>query len=84
LVWVNNRTITKHDRRTGEPLLQFAGDTDGPFEHLDSAAVVGNKLSAVHSNYPEYPMESSIEVFDTRTLRCRCGRSSTRWRRAGR
>jgi hypothetical protein len=66
---VNNRTITKHDRRTGEPLLQFAGDTDGPFEHLDSAAVVGSKLYAVHSNYPEYPMESSIEVFDTRTMR---------------
>ncbi|MEV6285131.1 hypothetical protein [Kribbella sp. NPDC051770] len=66
---VNNRTITKHDRRTGEPLLQFAGDTDGPFVHLDSGAVVGSKLYAVHSNYSDYPMESSIEIFDTRTMK---------------
>ena len=66
---VNNRTITKHDRRTGEPLLQFAGDTDGPFKHMDSGVVVGSKLYAVHSNYPEWPMESSIEVFDTKTMK---------------
>ncbi|MFG1816165.1 hypothetical protein ACGFIF_20545 [Kribbella sp. NPDC049174] len=46
-----------------------AGDTDGPFKHLDSGVVVGSKLYAVHSNYPEWPMESSIEVFDTRTMR---------------
>ncbi|ADB35570.1 hypothetical protein Kfla_6575 [Kribbella flavida DSM 17836] len=66
---VNNRTVTKHDRSTGEPLLQFAGDTDGPVEHLDSGVVVNGKLYAAHSNYPEWPMESSIEVFDTRTMR---------------
>jgi hypothetical protein len=66
---VNNRTITKHSRATGEPLLQFAGDTDGPVKHLDSGVVVGSKLYAVHANYPEWPMESSIEVFDTRTMR---------------
>ncbi|NIK56020.1 hypothetical protein [Kribbella shirazensis] len=65
---VNNRTLTKHDRRTGAPLLQFAGDTAGPFKHMDSGVVVGTKLYAAHSNYPEWPMESSIEVFDTRTM----------------
>jgi hypothetical protein len=28
---VNNRTITKHSRATGEPLLQFAGrQVNGP------------------------------------------------------
>lgn len=65
---VNNRTITKHDRRSGEPLLQFAGDEDGPIEHLDSGVVHNGRLYAAHSNYSEYPMESSIEVFDTRTM----------------
>jgi hypothetical protein len=65
---VDNRTITKHDRETGQPLLQFAGDPDGPIEHLDSGAVVNGKLFAAHSNYPEWPMESSIEVFDARTM----------------
>ena len=66
---VNNRTITKHDKATGEPLLQFAGDVGGPIDHLDSGVVVGSKLYAAHSNYPESPMESSIEVFDTKTMR---------------
>jgi hypothetical protein len=66
---INNSTITKHDRATGEPLLQFAGSEDGPVEHLDSGAVVDGKLYAAHSNYPEWPMESSVEVFDTRTMR---------------
>ncbi|MBE1612245.1 hypothetical protein [Actinopolymorpha pittospori] len=66
---VNNRTITKHDKATGKPLLQFAGASDGPIIHMDSGAVVGNKLYVAHSNYDESPMESSIEVFDTETMR---------------
>ena len=36
---------------------------------MDSGAVVGSKLYAAHSNYDESPMESSIEVFDTKTMR---------------
>lgn len=66
---VDNRKITKHDKATGKPLLQFVSDPDGPIIHMDSAVVVGDKLYAAHSNYDESPMESSIEVFDTKTLR---------------
>jgi len=66
---VNNRTITKHDRTSGEALLQFAGAEGGPIEHLDSGAVIDGRLYAAHSNYPEWPMESSVEVFDTRTMK---------------
>ncbi|MEU4678898.1 hypothetical protein [Micromonospora sp. NPDC023737] len=65
----DNRSITKHDKATGRPLLQFVSDPDGPIIHLDSAVVVDGKLYAAHSNYDESPMESSIEVFDTRTMR---------------
>jgi hypothetical protein len=66
---VDNRSITKHDRATGEALLQFAGDSAGPITHMDSGVVVNGRLYASHSNYDESPMESSIEVFDTRTMR---------------
>jgi hypothetical protein len=66
---VNNRRITKHDKATGEPLLQFVGSDDGPIIHMDSGVVVNGKLYAAHSNYDESPMQSSIEVFDTRTMR---------------
>ncbi|SDJ26844.1 hypothetical protein SAMN05421869_109336 [Nonomuraea jiangxiensis] len=66
---VDNRKITKHDKETGKPLLQFVSDPAGPMIHMDSAVVVGDKLYAAHSNYDRSPMQSSIEVFDTRTLK---------------
>ena len=66
---VDNSEVTRHSRRTGRPLLQLAGAEDGPLEHLDSGVVVGKRLYAAHSNYDESPMESSIEILDTRTMR---------------
>ncbi|GHH87676.1 hypothetical protein GCM10018793_64500 [Streptomyces sulfonofaciens] len=66
---VNNRTITQHDKATGKPLLQFVGDDDGPIIHMDSATVVGDRLYAATSNYDTTPEKSSIEVFDTRTMK---------------
>jgi hypothetical protein len=66
---VDNRKITKHDRATGEPLLQSVASSTGPIVHMDSGAVVDNKLYTAHSNYSAYPMNSSIEVYDTRTLK---------------
>jgi hypothetical protein len=65
---VDNTSITKHSRETGEPLLQFAGVDGGPLIHMDSGAVHRGLLYAAHSNYSESPMESSVEVFDARTL----------------
>jgi hypothetical protein len=50
-------------------LLQFVGDAGGPIVHMDSGTVVGDRLYAATSNYDESPMTSSVEVFDTRTLR---------------
>ena len=65
---VDNTSITKHSRETGAPLLQFAGADGGPLIHLDSGAVGRGRLYAAHSNYNESPMQSSVEVFDARTL----------------
>jgi hypothetical protein len=66
---VDNTSITKHSRETGAPLLQFAGAEGGPLIHMDSGAVHRGLLYAAHSNYNESPMESSVEVFDARTLK---------------
>lgn len=66
---VNNRSVTKIDRSSGELLLQFVGESEGPIQHMDSGVVAeGQLLYTAHSNWPEWPMESSIEVFDTRTM----------------
>ncbi|BCB78055.1 hypothetical protein GCM10022251_36450 [Phytohabitans flavus] len=66
---VDNRRITKHDRASGQPLLQFAAESSSPMIHMDSGVVVNGKLYAAHSNYSDSPMESSVEVFDTRTMK---------------
>jgi hypothetical protein len=65
---VDNRQITIHSRRSGQPLLQFSGVSGGPIIHMDSGAVYRGRLYAAHSNYDDSPMTSSIEVFDARTL----------------
>jgi hypothetical protein len=36
--------------------------------HLNSGVLIGDRLYAAHSNYPDLPMVSSIEIFDANTL----------------
>ncbi len=65
---VDNQTIAKYDKTTGKLVKQWQGASDGPIVHLDSAMLMDGKLYAAHSNYPEWPMVSSVEIFDAVTL----------------
>lgn len=67
---VNSFRITKHRKSDGTPLLQWDGESDqhGPLIHLDSGMVWEGKLYASHSNYPHWPMTSSVEVWDTASM----------------
>ncbi|MEQ1516522.1 MAG: hypothetical protein ABL931_08555, partial [Usitatibacteraceae bacterium] len=40
----------------------------GPILHLDSAMLMDGKIYCAHSNYPDWPMTSSLEIFDAATL----------------
>lgn len=65
---INNTFIEKYNKNTG----QFVGkwtDEHNKLKHFDSGAVIENKLYCAHSNYPDIPMMSSIEVFDAQTLK---------------
>ena len=66
---VDNTVIAKYDKKTGALIAKWEGDVNGSAIHLDSAAVVDGKLYAAHSNYPAWPMTSSIEVWDAATLK---------------
>jgi hypothetical protein len=66
---VDNTVIAKYDKKTGTVIAKWEGDGDGSATHLDSAAVVDGKLYAAHSNYPAWPMTSSIEVWDAATMK---------------
>jgi hypothetical protein len=65
---VDNQAIAKYDKKTGKLVKRWQGPKEGPILHLDSAMVMDGRIYCAHSNYPEWPMTSSLEVFDAQTL----------------
>jgi hypothetical protein len=66
---VDNTAIAKYDKKTGKLIARWEGGTDSGTIHLDSAVVVDGRLYAAHSNYPAWPMASSVEVWDAARLK---------------
>ncbi len=65
---VDNTTIAKYDKVTGTLVKRWVQEKDGPLVHLDGATVRDGKIYAAHSNYPQWPMTSSLEIWDAATL----------------
>ncbi len=65
---VDNQTIAKYDKKTGTLVKKWQGEKSGPIQHFDSAMVMEGKLYLAHSNYPEWPMTSSLEIVDAETM----------------
>jgi hypothetical protein len=65
---VDNQTIAKYDKKTGGLVSKWQGPKAGPILHLDSAYVRDGKIYCAHSNYPDWPMTSSVEIFDADTM----------------
>jgi len=60
--------LAKHDKKSGKLVAKWDGPKDGPIIHLDSGVIVDGKLYAAHSNYPQEPMTSSVEVWDAASM----------------
>jgi outer membrane protein assembly factor BamB len=65
---INNSSITKHQKSDGK-LVDTWEDEDSLLHHLNSGTIIDGKLFVVNSNYPDFPMASSIEIFDPGTLK---------------
>lgn len=65
---VDNRVIAKYDKKTGKLAGKWQGPKDGPIIHLDSAFLMDGRIYAAHSNWPQWPMTSSLEIFDAETM----------------
>ena len=65
---IANAAIGKYRIATGERVTGWQDEPGGRVRHLNSGVVIGAELYCAHSNYPETPMVSSIEVFDTKTV----------------
>jgi hypothetical protein len=66
---ISNFTITKHKKSDGSLVMTWDGGKDSIIRHLNSGMVIGDKLYCANSNFPDNPMTSSIEIFDTRSMR---------------
>ena len=66
---VVNFAIGQYDRDSGERVGGWVGERGGLIGHLNSCLVLDTRLWCANSNHPEVPMASSVEVFDTATMR---------------
>lgn len=66
---IGNSVIGKYSQASGERIKTWTADDTRPLVHLNSGIVRGSRLYCAHSNYPQYPEASSIEVWDTRELK---------------
>ncbi|KAK3082124.1 hypothetical protein LTS18_003384 [Coniosporium uncinatum] len=65
---IDNFSITKRNKTTGEGVLQWYGGEDGQVFHVDGGVVINGTLYAPHSNYLQIPITSSLEMLDTTTM----------------
>ncbi len=65
---VNNSTIIKHRKATGQEVACWDGAALG-IKHLNSGTIYKGKLYCANSNFPEQPMTGAIEIFDAATLK---------------
>jgi hypothetical protein len=65
---IDSRAIGKYDKQSGARVGEYLDPDGATVQHLNSGIVIDGRLYCAHSNFPELPMRSSIEVFDTETL----------------
>ncbi|MEW6307012.1 MAG: nucleoside hydrolase [Verrucomicrobiota bacterium] len=66
---IDNFAIGKYRKDTGERVAGWHGAKNGPIKHLNSGVVLDGRIYCAHSNYPRVPMESSVEIWDTATMK---------------
>jgi len=66
---ITNTAIGKYRKDTGERIGGWKDEKGGHIKHLNAGVVLDGKLWCAHSNYPEMPMKSSVEVFDPKSMK---------------
>lgn len=66
---IDNSSIGKYRKATGERAAGWEGSKEDGLRHLNAGVVIGEKLYCAHSNFPNLPEQSSVEIWDTATMR---------------
>jgi hypothetical protein len=65
---IGNAVIVKHRKDTGARVAEWSSPKGGTIIHFNGGYVDGGRLILAHSNFPQLPMASSLEIHDTATL----------------
>lgn len=65
---IGNHALVKHRKDTGARVKEWFGPRGGSIIHLNSGWVDGERLVLSHSNFPQLPMASSLEIYNTGTM----------------
>lgn len=66
---ISNAEIGKYRKDSGERVGGWKGEKNGAIKHLNAGVVIDGKLYCAHSNFPTIPEQSSIEIWDTVTMK---------------
>ncbi len=65
---ITNREIAKYQKTTAALIKRWKAPADSPIRHLNSGIVKDGRLYCAHSNYPQIPMTSSVEIWNADSL----------------
>lgn len=65
---IGNQTLVKHRKSDGIRVAEWRGAVNGPIVHFNAGFIEKDRLILAHSNFPQLPMASSLETFDTKTM----------------
>lgn len=65
---INNRTIGRYDQASGQRTHSWTAPADSPVKHMNSGRVYQGRLYCANSNWPQAPLENTIEVLDANNL----------------
>ncbi len=65
---ITNRAIGKYRKSDGGRVGGWEDPPEGRLRHLNAGIVLEHRLYCAHSNFPKMPEESSVEIWDTRTM----------------
>ena len=66
---ISNHALGKYRKDTGVRVAHWECPPGDPLTHLNAGIVHEGRLYCAHSNYPGVPNLSSVEIWDTKTLR---------------
>jgi len=65
---IADHTLGKYRKSDGTKVASWSAPKDSKVKHLNAGVVLDGKLFCAHSNFPLKPDESSVEIFEAKTL----------------